>query len=450
MIPYPSNIQPLFVLPSPTSSFQYQQPQFIPIPVGPPPQTQQANMYYPEPLQPLFYNTAYPLNTYPPANNYYNNNQPNEYLNDPYQQQYQQPDLYNRSILQQQQQQQFQQQQQQHQQRQNNPNYGTKYDAQPLQPPPIPQPRNLANNNNNNYSQYSNESYEQDSPQDDLEENDNQINDEDEDMKRQQVWNKLRKANKEVKDKHSGVKKAPSSIPNSNYGNNSSSNKSNTNSSSKKPPKPESSIKKPENNYLEKNIEAIKNKENLTHRYPEKKYEVVHGKNLSQRFKNTDTNKKPPHHLQPLDNQYQDDNEDDLNNKTITVNLTNPNDQYDPAQKISIPIEASALKNALKDKDHINLDINLRLIDFMPTSNNQRSMDDFDVNPSNRNYVRNNYETNISRSLPGSSGSLNKLKPLPPLKKNAGNSINHFKAYSSSYDNYEGYEGLCYNYLIEI
>ena len=96
------------------------------------------------------------------------------------------------------------------------------------------------------------------------------------------------------------------------------------------------------------------------------------------------------------------------------------------------------------------MDINLRLIDFMPTSNNQRSMDDFDVNPSNRNYVRNNYETNISRSLPGSSGSLNKLKPLPPLKKNAGNSINHFKAYSSSYDNYEGYEGLCYNYLIEI
>ena len=40
-----------------------------------------------------------------------------------------------------------------------------------------------------------------------------------------------------------------------------------------------------EPNYLEKNKEAIKNKENLSHRYPDKKYENVHGKNIDQRIK---------------------------------------------------------------------------------------------------------------------------------------------------------------------
>ncbi len=213
--------------------------------------------------------------------------------------------------------------------------------------------------------------------------------------------------------------------------------------------------RKPESNHLERNIEAIKNKENLTHRYPEKKYELVHGKNLSQRFKNLE--KKPPHHLQPLDNgnsnDYDDD--DDLNNKTITVNLSNPNNPNDPMNKISIPIEASALKNALKDKDHINLDINLRLIDFVQNGN-QRSVDDFDVENSPLNRHIRNYENNISRSLPGSSGSLNKLNKLPPLngaigfgkRPNNFNNINHFKPYSHNdnrvqheYDGDYRYEG---------
>jgi hypothetical protein len=91
-------------------------------------------------------------------------------------------------------------------------------------------------------------------------------------------------------------------------------------------------------------------------------------------------------------------------------------DGFDPyeTKKISIPLDT---KN-LKDKDHINVDINLRLIDFLPQQQqHNRSMDDFSEDPLAR-YIK-NYETNMSRSLPGSSGSFNNggkhRQPLPPL-----------------------------------
>jgi hypothetical protein len=126
--------------------------------------------------------------------------------------------------------------------------------------------------------------------------------------------------------------------------------------------------------------------------------------------------------LQPLDN-YDEDQQSN-------------NDQFDPyeSKKISIPLDSSKFK----DKDHINVDINLRLVDFMPQNGGNRSLDDFEVRHAydtssynrqmrgggggagggggtNGYFNGRNNDISMSRSLPGSSGSLNKFKPLPPL-----------------------------------
>ena len=291
--PVPQQYPPsVFVLPSPTSnnipivnsSLQFQPPnQLIPVPIQQAPQgiqliPQQANMYYPEPLQPMFYNTAYPLNltgTYTNNNSYFP--QQNDLINDPYQYQSSQD--------------QFNQDQYQRQKQFSNRNgiysSGSKYDAQPLQAP-VPVPRG-GNKNYNPLSQQSNESFDRNSP-DSYNGDENELNNEfglmkvydnskhpnsnmnEDDIKRQQVWNKLQQANKE-KSAHKHKKGNSNGLP-----------PVGSKVFNKKPPTG-SQIPKPENNYLEKNIEAIKNKENLQHRYPEKKYENVHGKNLSSRAK---------------------------------------------------------------------------------------------------------------------------------------------------------------------
>ena len=93
------------------------------------------------------------------------------------------------------------------------------------------------------------------------------------------------------------------------------------------------------------------------------------------------------------------------------MDIANQDDLYS-TKKITIPINPNALKN----KDHINLDINLRLLDFLPNATSRnRSFDDFEVNDPFNQHIK-KFES-LSRSLPGSSGSLNKLKPLPPLNR---------------------------------
>ena len=121
--------------------------------------------------------------------------------------------------------------------------------------------------------------------------------------------------------------------------------------------------------------------------------------------------------MQPLDNNYDDGSfSNDYDGKSITLNMNHEDALGN--KKITIPLDK------YKDKDHINLDINLRLVDFMQNQGN-RSMDNFDQpeDPLAR-YIR-RYETNISRSLPGSSGSLNKLKPLPPVGGGGGGTRRH-------------------------
>lgn len=395
---FPYQGQPVIYLQSPTSqpivnsSLQLNPPpQFIPINFQPAQLIPQQNMFYQEPVQPMFYNTAYPLiqnANYQNGNFYGQDEYGNSFQQQPYQ------ILENRSL-------------------QNVPQNvtGTRYDAQPLQPP-VPVPRS-----NKNISQQSNnDSYEMNTPEPDETElnnefnqmrvNDNQSNNEQNmversDSRAQEYWVKLQKA-KESRDKNSGLKKKMGS--------------SNTlpsvgsyKSVTKKPPLPNGT------NFLEKNIESIRNKENLMHRYPEKKYEYVHGKNVTERLKNVQGSpKKAPQHLQPLENF-----EDESNN-------------FNSTKKISIPISSTKIK----DQDHINVDINLRLVDLLPGRHDNRSYDDFDVqNDPLARYIR-KFETNISRSLPGSSGSLNKLKPLPPLNKKSQKPFSHEGArLQHEYDN---------------
>lgn len=311
------------ILPSPTaatnsiplvqSSLQFQPtppaPQFFPIPIPashhPYLAAQQGqNMFVQEPMQPMFYNSSYPINMggaggpLQNANNYFN--QSNDYDSYPYQQAdyYHQNNINNNQYL------------NNHPQQHNNLN-GNKYDAQPLQPPPqMGTPRNVnkINHNNNNinaknmrnqpdFRQKNLNEYDSPDSEDNADlnnefgllkvfdknkaplvnNNNNKITDlSDDDQKRQEVWNKLQNANRKENSKNL----------------NSSQSKSNglppvvSTKSSVKQKTPAPFIdKKQESNFLEKNVDAIRNKENLTHRYPEKKYEAFYGKNIEQRLK---------------------------------------------------------------------------------------------------------------------------------------------------------------------
>ena len=102
-----------------------------------------------------------------------------------------------------------------------------------------------------------------------------QANNEDEynDAKQQQVWNRLQKSREESVKKKGGRGVA----------NNNSSRSSGLPPSG--PPKKTQSTNSDQPNYLEKNIEAIRNKEDLTRRYPEKKYEALYGRFYKNRVK---------------------------------------------------------------------------------------------------------------------------------------------------------------------
>jgi hypothetical protein len=260
------------------------------------PQQNPSTMFYQEPIQPMFYNTAYPLNLAGGggggggvSSNYYP--QQTDYISDPYN--FQSTDELTTQYKLQKQRQLY-----------TNRNNGIKYDAQPLVPPSqvnnnnIPQAQYRGGNNNNNFksnynplSQQSSDSFEGDNSPESYNADENDLNNEfgslkiqDDDFTKAQMWKKLQQANREAAKDKSGKK------------NNKNVNRDFQNGglppvalkppSYKKPAQSEAARKNTsEPNYLEKNREAIKNKENLSHRYPDKKYENVHGKNIDQRIK---------------------------------------------------------------------------------------------------------------------------------------------------------------------
>ena len=241
-----------------------------------------TNMFYQEPIQPLFYNTAYPLNL-AGTSNYYP--QQTDYISDPYN--YQSTDELTAQYK-------LQKQRQLLSNRTNGA--GTKYDAQPLVPPShAAQPRGAPQTYKSNYnplSQQSSDSFEggvdNNSPESyNADENElmshelGSLKIQDDDYTKAQMWNKLQQANRDAGKEKSGKKKNGAAMRDFQNGG--------LPPVALKPPSykkpPPSEPRKNEPNYLEKNKEAIKNKENLSHRYPDKKYENVHGKNINQRIK---------------------------------------------------------------------------------------------------------------------------------------------------------------------
>lgn len=282
----------IFLIPSPTANalvnstsqfqFQQQQPsnnsqalQVIP--------QQNPTMFYQEPIQPMFYNTAYPLNLAGGSNSYYP--QQTDYISDPYN--YQSTDELTTQYKLQKQRQLY-----------SNRNNGIKYDAQPLVPPTqmnVPQAQHRGNNNNfkSNYnplSQQSSDSFEGDNSPESYNADENEMSNEfgslkiqDDDYTKAQMWKKLQQANREAAKEKSG--KSKNKNANRDFQNGGLPPVALKPPSYKKPQQSDMRKNPSEPNYLEKNKEAIKNKENLSHRYPDKKYENVHGKNIDQRIK---------------------------------------------------------------------------------------------------------------------------------------------------------------------
>jgi hypothetical protein len=263
--------------------------QFMPSQTHPHPH---QNMFIQEQMQPMYFNQAYPINlagSLQNSNNFFNHQQ-NDY--DHYQ--FQQPnEFYSNN------------------QYMNNLN-SNKYDAQPLQPPKMVTPRLNNNNNNNNINATKNNSNKKnidyDSPDSDdnvdqeltnefttlkvIDKNSNKNNNNnnnnnndtsDEDLKRQEVWNKLQNANRK-ETKSNGSQSKMNGLPP--VVSSKSVIKQQQQHQQQKPSQSVMEQKRMEANFLEKNVEAIKNKENLTHRYPEKKYEAFYGKNMGARVKN--------------------------------------------------------------------------------------------------------------------------------------------------------------------
>lgn len=267
---------------------------------------------------------------------------------------------------------------------------------------------------------YEEEMYDEDNQQQ-QDEGGYEEDDQEDEMKRAQVWNRLQKSRQE------SVGKRASRNSNKNGGGGNASRAS----GSLPPPAPKQTPSS-DVNYLEKNIEAIRNKENLSHRFPEKKYQALYSKFYKNKGNNSN-GKKPPNRLNPIeDDQEYDEHGDLINHKFQSLNIS-------PRQnnKISIPIDA----HSLRDKNHINVDIYLRLDEYMPPHEgdySQRSYDDFDPNKDPLGKHIQYYETKISRSLPGSSGSMNRFKPLPPLN-NTNDSMASMTSSKPSYSNSSSY-----------
>ena len=148
--------------------------------------------------------------------------------------------------------------------------------------------------------------------------------------------------------------------------------------------------------------------------------------------------------------------DDELVDKFTRMNLNkkNSNQNQIQAQKISIPIDAQTLRES---NNHINVDIYLRMDEYMPKNGanqqefNNRSLDDFDhFNDPLVKHIR-YYEHNMSRSLPGSSGSMNRNTTLPPLQQNyyldngKSNSNHEFRAKNRSNNNNNSEDGNLFN-----
>ncbi|CAF1399538.1 unnamed protein product [Didymodactylos carnosus] len=287
------------------------------------------------------------------------------------------------------------------------------------------------------------------------------------DQQRQAIWDELQKTNQKVQEKNakkresankrnefrkgysnvggSGVRQAPS------YNSQQSSAQSKTS---------------PTNNYIEQNIDMIKNKENFFYRYPAKKYENLYSKRkdlagigdneqLSNRNRLASD---PPHHKNQTNGENRNavatyNNSQHRPSLPITINLNpndNPNNKMQSGKlpaSVTIPLDSSVKR----DGDHISVNIDLRLVDLQnlkqSTDQQQYSQkpDWSGLDPLDR-HIR-KLEESIDKSLPATNPSLNRSSTIPGTSGNfASRSMkNNDFSYSKHNGGYSPPNGY-YNY----
>ncbi|CAF1247358.1 unnamed protein product [Adineta ricciae] len=243
----------------------------------------------------------------------------------------------------------------------------------------------------------------------------------DQDSKRQAVWNELQRTNAKVQEKNAKKRESANRrdqilkgtyVPNNAWtstGSKLSSAQSKTGAKSppaRRPPLPPAS----NTNYIEENIDMIKNKENFYHRYPAKKYENLYSKRKDLFGGGTNNNQRNEQNgnqnahnnfdqVQPMNHDTGTySNSEHQSNLPVTINL-NPGNRTQnenlPAT-VSIPLDSHITR--VGDKISVNIDVRLLDLQNMKQQQQNHGADHSGLDPLDR-HIR-KLENSIDQSLP--------------------------------------------------
>ncbi|UJR37923.1 hypothetical protein I4U23_030609 [Adineta vaga] len=258
---------------------------------------------------------------------------------------------------------------------------------------------------------------------------------EDQDSKRQAVWNELQKTNAKVQEKNAKKRESANrreQMLKGTYNSNTAWNNTNSKLSSAQsktgpqspptrrpplpPPPPPAPVSK--TNYIEENIDMIKNKENFYHRYPAKRYENLYSKRRdlfgggggNSNERNEQNGDQNMHNNNFDQGQSMNHNTDHQANLPITINLNPGNrtqNENGPAT-VSIPLDSHVTR--VGDKISVNIDV--RLLDLQNMKQQQNYGADYSgLDPLDR-HIR-KLENSIDHSLPPTHSPPRRNSPPP-------------------------------------
>ncbi|CAF3439196.1 unnamed protein product [Rotaria sp. Silwood1] len=261
------------------------------------------------------------------------------------------------------------------------------------------------------------------------------------DSKRQAIWNELQRTNVKVQEKNAKKRESANrreQILKGTFGSNnawngnggsqqsSAQSKQGANSPPQRRPPP---IPVSKTNYIEDNIDMIKNKENFYHRYPAKKYE-----NLYSKRKDLGGGKNEQNQIQESQNEFDQTQSSTLMNDStathsntqhrsslpVTINL-NPGDKSQTGNlpaSVTIPLDSHVSRVG----DKISVNIDLRLVDLqnIKQQQNKDHPDWSGLDPLDR-HIR-KLENSIDQSLPPTHSPTDRSPTLtnPPVNPSMG------------------------------
>ncbi|CAF0871337.1 unnamed protein product [Adineta steineri] len=268
---------------------------------------------------------------------------------------------------------------------------------------------------------------------------------EDQDSKRQAIWDELQRTNAKVQEKNAKKRESANrreQILKGNYGSSTAWNMNGSKLSSaqskpgehspptrRPPPQPPAPVSKV--NYIEDNIDMIKNKENYYHRYPAKKYENLYSKrkDLFGGGGNTNNNNNNQKNNQNQNTNNNFEQVQQMNhaavtyangehhaNLPITINLNpgnNSKNENFPAT-VSIPLDSHVTR--VGDKINVNIDVRLHDLQSMKQQQNNDRPDYSGLDPLER-HIR-KLENSIDHSLPPTHSPPRRYSPPPPPLSN--------------------------------